>query len=172
MRANLLTNSMLLAVIILFAFTSCSDKKSSSAEAEKKTNESSFDLAAVRKAVDEGNQSLSDLLKKGDSTGFAALYCADAKVMGPGGPAVVGRDAIKSMVGGMVKMGLTNMTLKTTDIWGCESLVGEEGVYTFAGGDGKTIDNGKYIVLWKMEDGKWKLFRDIWSTDVAPPPAK
>ena len=84
---------------MLFVFTSCGDKKPNPTEADKKTNESSFDLAAVRKAVDEGNQSLSDLLKKGDSTGFATLYCADAKVMGPGGPAVVGRDAIKSMIG-------------------------------------------------------------------------
>jgi len=172
MRTKLLTISMLLAVNMLFAFTSCSDKKSRSSDADKKTNESSFDLAAVRKAVDEGNQSLSDLLKKGDSTGFAALYCSDAKVMGPGGPAVIGREAIKSMVGGMVQMGLTNMTLKTIDVWGNESLVGEEGVYAFVGGDGKQIDNGKYIVLWKMEDGKWKLFRDIWNTDVAAPSAK
>jgi ketosteroid isomerase-like protein len=163
---------MLLAVIMLFAFTSCSDKKSKSAETDNKTNESSFDLAAARKAVDEGNQSLMDLLKKGDSTGFAALYCADAKVMGPGGPAIVGRDAIKSMAGGMVQMGLTNMTLKTSDIWGSEVLVGEEGVYTFTGGDGKQLDNGKYIVLWKMEDGKWKLFRDIFNTDVPAPPVK
>jgi len=163
MRAKLLTNTMLLIGIALFAFTSCSDKK---------TNEQSFDLNAAKKTVDDGNQSLMDFLKKGDSTGFAALYCTDAKIMGPGGPAVVGRDAIKSMIGSMVQMGLTNMTLKTTDVWGSEALVGEEGTYTFASSDGKEVDHGKYIVLWKMEDGKWKLFRDIWNTDVTPTPAQ
>ena len=32
---------------------------------------------------------------------------------------------------------------------------------------GKEIDKGKYIVLWKMEDGKWKLHRDIFNSDNA-----
>lgn len=172
MQNKLLTNSLLLAAIMLFAFTSCSDKKSKSSDADKKTNEPAFDLAAARKVVEEGNQSLSDLLKKGDSSEFAGLYCADAKLMGPGGPAVVGRDAIKSMIGSLVQMGLTDLTLKTTDVWGNEALIGEEGTYMFGSNDGKQTDNGKYIVLWKMEDGKWKLFRDIWNTDVAAPPAK
>lgn len=161
MRTKRLTNVLLLAGIIAIAFTSCSEKKSSS---------SSFDLATAKKTIDEGNQALMDLLKKGDSTGFANLYCTDAKLMAPGGPAVVGKDAIKSMIGGLVKMGLTNMTLKTIDVWGSDALLGEEGTYTFAGSDGKEVEHGKYIVLWKMEDQKWKLFRDIWNTDVVPPP--
>jgi ketosteroid isomerase-like protein len=32
--------------------------------------------------------------------------------------------------------------------------------------DGKQIDKGKYIVLWKKEDGKWKLFRDCYNSDL------
>jgi ketosteroid isomerase-like protein len=173
MRNKLLTNAMLTgAIIILFAFTSCGDKTSKSADAENKTNEQSFDLAAAKKVVEEGNQSLMDLLKKGDSTGFANLYCSDAKIMAPEGPPVAGRDAIRSLIGSFVNIGLTDMSLKTIDVWGSEALVGEEGTVRFAFKDGKEYDHGKYIVLWKMEDGKWKLFRDIFNTDVAPPPAK
>jgi ketosteroid isomerase-like protein len=41
--------------------------------------------------------------------------------------------------------------------------------------DGKEIDRGKALELWKMEDGKWKLFRDIFNSDLPcmpPPPSK
>jgi ketosteroid isomerase-like protein len=115
---------------------------------------------------------LSDLLKKGDSTGFASFYCTDAKIMAPDGPAVVGRDAIKSTIGYFYNIGLTGMELKTLDVWGSEAIVAEEGTVVFTMKDGKEYDHGKYIVLWKMEDGKWKLFRDIFNTDIPKPAAK
>jgi ketosteroid isomerase-like protein len=42
----------------------------------------------------------------------------------------------------------------------------EEGVYEIKTKDGKQLDKGKYIVLWKKEDGKWKLHRDISNSDL------
>ena len=170
MPTKIFTKTLLPVAIMLFAFTSCGDKSSGSADT--KTTEPSFDLAPARKSIDEANQSLSDSLKKGDSTGFAGLYCSDAKVMAPEGPAASGKDAIKSMIGGFIQMGLTNLTIKASDIWGSEALVGEEGTFVLADKDGKEVDHGKYIVLWKMEDGKWKLFRDIFNTDIPKSAAK
>jgi hypothetical protein len=31
------------------------------------------------------------------------------------------------------------------------------------------LDHGKYIVVWRNADGKWKLLRDLFSTNVPPP---
>jgi ketosteroid isomerase-like protein len=31
------------------------------------------------------------------------------------------------------------------------------------------MDSGKYVVIWKREDGAWKLHRDIWTTSASPP---
>ncbi len=40
-------------------------------------------------------------------------------------------------------------------------------------GDGsKNVDKGKYIVVWKKENGDWKVWRDIWNSDNPPPPSK
>jgi uncharacterized protein (TIGR02246 family) len=172
MQTKSFTNQLLPVVILFFVFTSCGEKTEKSASSENASTEKTFDLAATRKQIDEGNQALSDLLKKGDSTGFANMYCIDAKVMGPNGPAIVGRDAIKSAIGGMYRSGLTGLSLKPVDTWGSETLVAEEGTYVFSLSEGKEIDHGKYIVLWKMEDGKWKLFRDIWNTDIPMPASK
>jgi ketosteroid isomerase-like protein len=167
MRTNLFT-CLLLAGLISFA-AACSDKKSKSTTTDKGDKESTFDLTAAKKAIDEGNQSLMDFLKKGDSTGFASMYASDAKVMPPNMPAISGKEGIVSLIGAFVRMGVKNFNLKTMDIWGSESLIGEEGEYNITDDAGKESDHGKYIVLWKMEDGKWKLFRDCWNSDLPCP---
>jgi hypothetical protein len=30
--------------------------------------------------------------------------------------------------------------------------------------DGSILDTGKYIVIWKRENGAWKWHRDIWNS--------
>jgi hypothetical protein len=41
-------------------------------------------------------------------------------------------------------------------------------------GDGKghVIDKGKYVEIWKKENGEWKIYADIWNTSLPPAPAK
>lgn len=168
MRTFLTT--VLLGGMLLLAFTSCSDEKTKSASDKKE--EGTFDMAAARKAIDDANQNLVTSMKKGDSTAFAGVYSSDAKIMAPGGPAITGKDALASMAGGMIRTGYNGLSLKTVDVWGNDALLGEEGTYTLSMSDGKEADHGKYIALWKKEDGKWKLFRDIWNSDMATAPAK
>ena len=162
-----LFSKTLLWVTALFVFTSCNDKAASSTDAETKTS-TTFDLAAAKKTVEDGNTALMDFVKKGDSTGFAGMYTADAKVMPAGMPPITGREGIAGLIGGLIRMGMV-MNLSTVDVWGSEALVAEEGTYSFKDKAGKELDNGKYIVLWKMEDGKWKLFRDCWNSNMSAP---
>jgi ketosteroid isomerase-like protein len=35
--------------------------------------------------------------------------------------------------------------------------------------DMRALDKGKYIVIWKQEDGQWKLHRDIFNSSMPPP---
>ena len=42
----------------------------------------------------------------------------------------------------------------------------EEGLFEIKTKDDVQIDKGKYIVLWKKEDGKWKLHRDLSNSDL------
>jgi ketosteroid isomerase-like protein len=50
-------------------------------------------------------------------------------------------------------------------------MLAEEGEYTFMNNDNKELDRGKYIVLWKKENGEWKLFRDCYNSDLLIPSA-
>jgi len=131
-----------------------------------------FDLAKAKADIDATNKSFMDALAKGDSVAVANFYTEDAKFMGPNGPSVAGRTNIQSVIGGFIKGGVTKLVLTATEVWGDENFIGEEGVMTLSTTDGKPVDKGKYIVLWKKEGGQWKLHRDMFNSDLPLPEGK
>lgn len=165
----------LLTALVIFSITSllfvaCGDKANEPATNTATETKSTFDLSAAKKTIDSVNMVFGEMVKKGDSTGLASLYTSDAKLMGQNMPTVSGKAAIQSAYNGMLGMGIAGATLTSSEVWGTEDIVSEVGIYTLTDKNGKEIDKGKYIVLWKMEDGKWKLFRDCFNSDN--PPAK
>ncbi len=40
------------------------------------------------------------------------------------------------------------------------------------GADNKSLDKGKYVVVWKKQNGNWKMYRDIWNSNMPAPGAK
>ena len=151
-------------------FTSCGDKTASSTTEEIRPT---FDIAGAKTVIDSLNVVFGSMVSKGDSVGLASLYTSDAKFMAPNMPTASGRSAIQSAFAGLfAAMGTPGLTLTTTDIWGTDELITEVGTYTMTDKTGKEMDKGKYIDLWKMEDGKWKLHRDIFNSDMPAPPSK
>lgn len=168
----------LLTTLVIFSITSLFISCSNTAE-ESGTNTAteervkSFDLDAVRKVIDSTNAVFGYMVGKGDSVGLASLYTSDAKIMMPNMPAASGRSGVQSAFARLFNaMGTPNLTLTANEVWGTEELVTEVGSYTMTDKAGKEIDKGKYIDLWKMEDGKWKLHSDIFNSDNPPPPSK
>jgi len=166
----------LLTILVIFSITSLFIACSNAAE-ESGTNTAteerakSFDLTAVKKVIDSTNAVFGSMVSKGDSVGLASLYTSDAKIMMPNMPTASGRSGVQSAFAGLfTAMGTPNLTLTANEEWGTEELITEVGSYTMTDKNGKEIDKGKYIDLWKMEDGKWKLFRDIFNSDMPPAP--
>ncbi len=75
-------------------------------------------------------------------------------------PAVVGRAAIQSVFAGIMHSPVTSVNFETIDVFGTEDLLAEEGKIKIYVKD-KVVSEEKSIALWKKEDGKWKMFRDI-----------
>ena len=125
-----------------------------------------FDLVNAKKEIEATNKNLKELLAKGDSIGFANSYTADAKFMESNLPSLVGKSKIQSFWTKLINAGATNISLTTLEVWGDENFITEEGLYDFKSKDGAALGNGKYIVLWKKEDGKWKLHRDISNSNL------
>lgn len=161
MKRFIISAISLIAVFIVFS--SCNDAGK---------QKPAFDLALAKKQIDSVNQQFAAAFSREDSAGVANFYTEDAKMMGSNEPAVVGRKAIQAQVSNYIKGGVTKFDIKTIDVWGNEDLLGEEGTVVVKTKDNKQIDQGKYIVLWKKLDGKWKLFRDIFNSNLPLPAAK
>ena len=140
-------------------------------QAPKESN-TTFDKATVKAEIEAANSEFMAFVSKGDSVGLANYYTIDAKLMGPNEPAAIGRPAILSGMAGIINSGVAKADLKLIDVWGAGDVVAEEGELTLFDKAGTQLDKGKYIVLWKKEESKWKLFRDLFNSDLPVPSAK
>ena len=164
----------LLTVLVIFSITilfiACnSNTAESGTNTAAEENTKSFDLAAAKTAINATNAEFETLVSKMDSVGMAGLYTSDAKMMVPNMPALSGKANIQSGFAGMfAETGQIGIKFTSDEVSGNEEMVSEVGSYSMTDKSGKEIDKGKYIVLWKMEDGKWKLHRDIFNSDMPP----
>jgi ketosteroid isomerase-like protein len=162
---RLLLPSALLALTV-FACNQAEQPKTETAAAE------SFNLAAAKDSIIAVNNRSTAAIAAGDSVALAALYTSDAKIMPSNMPAVSGTAGITNFASEAFKMGIKNIKFEVLGVWGGKDLVGEEGTFTISDDKGAVIDKGKYLVFWKQEDGKWKLFRDIFNSDMPPAPIR
>ena len=127
--------------------------------------------AGPRAAIEEANRKFMALLAKGDAAGLAALYASDGQVLPPNSDIVSGAPAIRQLWQGVMDAGIKGAKFTTLDVTVRGDLASETGKYDLTGADGKVLDSGKYVVVWKREGGRWKLHRDIFNTSM-PAPAK
>ena len=123
----------------------------------------------VRSAIEAANAEFSAAAAKGDGAGLAALYLPDGYVMPAGSDPIQGTEAIREFWQGALDSGIAGIGLKTIEVYGHGSTATEVGEYELRDKAGKAVDHGKYIVIWRHADGKWKLLRDMFSTNVPPP---
>lgn len=153
-------------VTLFLASISC--KKETEATTEAKP---AFNLDEAKAAIETAGQTFVMAMNKGDSITLANCYTKDAIMMGSNEKAVIGRPAIQKTFSGWIKGGMPTFTMKTVAIWGNEEMMAAEEEWAFSDKDGKILDSGKSIELFKMEDGKWRLFRDCYNSDL-PLPSK
>lgn len=150
------------------AIVACNEKASDTTTiaAEGPEKKETVDYKAM---LDESNKQFAAAALKGDSAAVVALYHPDARILPPNREAMNSRQ-MGSMMGEFQKMGITSFELQGKDIFEGDDAVTEVGTYTMS--DGKKFnDKGKYIVVWKKDGDKWKLYRDIWNSDNPPAPA-
>jgi ketosteroid isomerase-like protein len=125
--------------------------------------------AEVRAAIEAANAKFSALAAQGDGATLAGLYAKDGAVMPAGSAPVRGAEAIAKFWQGAFASGVAAIELKTVEVYGQGPTATEVGEYALRDKAGKLLDRGKYIVIWHNEGGQWKLLRDMFSTNLAPP---
>ena len=145
---------------ISIGFQSCNEKSK-----EKESKVAGFNLTTAKAEIEAADKNFMALFAARDSVGLANSYTIDAKFMSAGAPAIVGRANIQTDMSHIIKSGITGIDIRTEDVFGTEDLIAEEGELTLFVGT-KSVAVEKYIVLWKKEDGSWKMFRDIYNSNL------
>ncbi len=111
------------------------------------------------------NKALMDAIKAGDAAAAAKCYTSNAILMPPGAKACKTLKSIEAFWGGAIKSGVTAVNLRTTKIEVHGGTAIEYGSATLKGPRGKTLDNAKFVVVWKKKGKNWKLHIDIFNSN-------
>ncbi len=139
-----------------------------------KDSSATFDVTAMKKIIEEKNNQFTKAHITGqkDSAAMVNIYTQDAKVFPPNSDPVIGRPAIAVLTSQYLNMDIKEFREETTAFYGNEDYLIDEGNYIFIYGKDNTIEKGKYLNVWKKEDGDWKIFTNMWNTNMPATPTK
>lgn len=124
-----------------------------------------FDLSKAREWIEKDNKKFEEDIRKGDSNAIAAHYGKDAWLMFDHSEPYKGKD-IASAWGRVLRMGVKAARITTVDLVGDANLLAETGMFEILGDGDKVLQKGKYVVVWKPENGGWKIYRDIGNSNM------
>lgn len=162
-------HTRLLLLFVLLA--ACSPSTASTADSAGATPK--VDLAAEEQAIRDLDAKWVRMVAARDTAGIADLYASDALFMMPNAQALGGRPGVIKGWSGMFALKNVALTFAPTKVVVAQSgdLAYEVGTYTFAfdGPKGRVEDKGKSVVVWRKQDGAWKVAADMFNSDL---PAK
>ncbi len=109
---------------------------------------------------------------QGRASGVANCYTEEAQILPANAGSIAGRENIQGFWQAVMDMGIKAARLETVELDVLGETVIEVGKYTLLGSKEQVMDAGKYLVVWKNEQGLWKLHRDIWTTSLPAPTDK
>jgi ketosteroid isomerase-like protein len=139
-----------LCVYLVFCFSSAFGQNSAPAI---------IDLQKARVIIDSLDKQFSQYYFKGDSVAIYNMYAKEAEF-----ESLKGNEILLSwgkQIRNSIKNDTRNLTFTTTSLSTDNEFLLELGVYEIKDSKGNSKHRGKYLVVWKQEDGKWKLYRDI-----------
>ena len=164
---NVIEAALMATVVSFAACNNLTGSDNTIATKDSSNNADESVKAYIRKEASNWGEEV----RRGDSIAMAAHYTSDAIVMPPNSQPVKGNDIVKFW-GSMVRMGVKDLKLNITDISGDGDVYTETGTIEVFGANELSLDKGKYVVVWKKENGNWKMYRDIWNSNLPAPNAK
>lgn len=126
-----------------------------------------FDPASVKTVLDAQNKVYDERFRDSTPAYFAARYTKDACVMAPRMPRICGLDGIvKYYWSGGENQTLT-LDMRGEEVNGTPEEVYEVGSYRVLDDEGTEMDKGKFIAIYRNQEGRWKVHREIWNSDLS-----
>ena len=155
-------------VSVFLTLISC--KKSVSETIGISNEEKEEDLTEIKNEVITAGEMFVIALNNGDSINAANFYAKDAIILRPNNQPIIGRDNIRKAFSKRLASGPLRFSMKTTDVWGDKNIMIAEEEWILSDKQGKIIDEGKSLEIFKKEEGKWKLYRDCFNSNLPSSP--
>ena len=153
-KSSLIIKSMMMVFCML-----CYNSILSAQTTEAKSASPAVDMQKTRAIIESIDKQFSKDYLNGDSAAVAAHYAKDGQLESLKGDEILsywGRS-----IGDSIKNNTRNLIFTTKALTGDGEFLIELGIYEIKDGNNNLKSKGKYVVVWKQENGKWKLYRDI-----------
>jgi len=118
--------------------------------------------------IHEGNERFKQAVREADDVALPSLYTRDAQILPPNGEAASDSESIAEFWRAFFDLGITEARPVTHEVIPMGEYALEVGEYSVLSHD-ELVDRGKIMVLWKQEDGVWKMHRDTWNSSLPLP---
>jgi len=142
------------AITILF-FDGCQQKQN----ADTKSGSEEIDLQKIKSTIETLDKQFSKDFYNGDSLALANYYSSDARFGSLKGKEIL--SAWGKMIRNSIKDSTRNLLFTTTAFTGDSDYMVELGNYEEKDDRNNLKNKGKYLVVWKQDNGQWKIYRDI-----------
>lgn len=122
----------------------------------------------LQEKIESTSQKIGEAFYNGDFDTFAMYFDDDVTMKMPGHETLRGVDAVVAAHMPMAEQKM-KLVLNTNQVIDFDGYAYELGDYQIKAADGKLVDKGSYGTLWKKEDGKWKIYRDLVSSSMPFP---
>ncbi|MEJ2618559.1 MAG: DUF4440 domain-containing protein [Ignavibacteriaceae bacterium] len=151
-KSYFLKGSFLIMIILFFG---CQEQPNKDINSISKT----IDLQSVRSKIEDLDKQFSKDFYNGDSVALANYYASDAKFGSLKGKEIL--SAWGRMIRNSINDNTRNLLFTTTAFTGDSVYMVELGIYEERDDRNKLKNKGRYLVVWKKENGEWKIYRDI-----------
>ena len=117
------------------------------------------DLQKARMLIDSLDKQFAQYYFNGDSVAIYNMYTKDAKF-----ESLKGNEILLSwgkQIRNSIKNDTRNLIFTTTSLSTDSEFLVELGIFELKDSKGNPKHKGKYLVVWKQENGNWKLYRDL-----------
>ena len=137
------------------------------------TRPSNVPLQDARAAADNIFARYAASLNAGDADAWATLWAEDGVQMPPDEPPVTGKAQIREKLRGVLAQFRFQMRVHTEEVRTAGDWAFARGMYAAtltpkAGGPAIPIDGKFMTILARQSDGSWKIYRDIFNSNVPP----
>jgi uncharacterized protein (TIGR02246 family) len=120
----------------------------------------------IQTEIRKMNDLFESMYAQGNAAALASLYTEHGMLLPPGSEVIRSREGIQNFWQAVMNMGIKQARLVSVVVEQLGDTAIEQGQYVLSGATGQTLDEGKYLVIWKRKQGQWKLDQDIWNTSL------